>query len=317
MILGPKALPAMRGLRAFLAVAETGSFTRAAVKLGLTQTAVSHQIALLEEWLGGELFVRERRSIRLTTLGDRLLPGVTASLTDLHQLLTRARRTEASGRVTVTTTPEFATQWLTPRLERFVEQHPEISVSLTLEYRRADIAGGEADIGIWLGSGDARLSAECLALEEEFVVSSPELAKRLPSREALTAAPLLHYDGARHTMLDWRRWHSQLYGIEAGTVGADLAAKIDLDSGPVFSTFSHMLEACRRGEGFALVRTSLVADDLAAGRLVRCFVETLPSDLSYHLVTAVQRRPSAEITAFRQWIVREMGFVPDEGDRTP
>ena len=306
MILGSQALPAMQGLRAFLAVAETGSFTRAAVELGLTQTAVSHQIAQLEEWLGGELFLRERRRVTLTALGDSLLPGVTASLTNLHQLLIQARRTETRRKLTVTTTPEFATQWLTPRLERFFERHPEISVSLTLEYRRADIAGGEADIGIWLGSGDPRLSAECLALEEEFVVSSPELSKQLPSRQALSAAPLLHYEGARHTMLDWRRWLSQLFGIEDDNVGAELAAIIDFDSGRIFSTFSDMLSACRRGEGFALVRTSLVADDLAAGRLVRCFVETLPSDLSYYLVTAPQRRPSAEITAFRRWIVGEM-----------
>ena len=307
MILGSQSLPAMQGLRAFLAVVETGSFTHAAAELGLTQTAVSHQIAQLEEWLGGELFVRERRSIKLTPLGEKLLPGITASLTNLHHLLSQARRTETRRRLTISTTPEFGTQWLTPRLEHFVERHPEISVSLTLEYRRADIAGGEADIGIWLGRGDARLTAECLAIEEEFAVSSPELSERLPPREALTAAPLLQYEGARHTVLDWRRWHSQLFGIEANSVGAKLAALIDFDAGPVFSTFSDMLAACRRGEGFALVRTSLVAGDLSAGRLVRCFVETLPSDLSYHLVTAPKRRPSAEISAFRQWIIGEMG----------
>jgi LysR family glycine cleavage system transcriptional activator len=297
----------MQGLRAFLAVVETGSFTHAAAELGLTQTAVSHQIAQLEEWLGGELFLRERRSIKLTPLGEKLLPGITVNLTNLHHLLSHSRRTETRRRLTISTTPEFGTQWLTPRLEHFVGRHPEISVSLTLEYRRADIAGGEADIGIWLGRGDARLTAECLAIEEEFAVSSPELSERLPPREALTAAPLLQYEGARHTVLDWRRWHSQLFGIEANSVGAKLAALIDFDAGPVFSTFSDMLAACRRGEGFALVRTSLVASDLATGRLVRCFVETLPSDLSYHLVTAPKRRPSAEISAFRQWIIGEMG----------
>lgn len=306
MIIGSQALPPMAGIRAFLAVAETGSFTRAGQELGLTQTAVSHQIAQLEAWLGGTLFVRERRRVALSPLGQSLLPGIEASVGSLQQLLSQARTTGRRRKLLVTTTPEFATQWLTPRLESFLALYPDISVSLTLEYRRADIAAGEADIAIWLGRGDPRLAAEPLALEEEFVVSSPELSRRLPSRMAITAAPLLHYEGARHTVLDWRRWHSQLFGVEAGTIGAELEGSIDLEAGPRFASFPEMLAACRRGEGFALVRTSLVADDLARGVLVRCFVETLPSDVSYHFVTAPHRRASAEISAFRHWILAQM-----------
>lgn len=302
MILGSLALPSLQALRAFLAVAETGSFTRAAAALGLTQTAVSHQIAQLEDWLGAPLFVRDRRAIVLTALGQTLLPRVDASLSDLHQALSAARQSDQRQKLTLSTTPEFGTQWLAPRLEEFMDAHPGIRVSVTLEYRRADLLAGEADIAIWLGSGGPGVQAERLAVEEEFVVSSPGLSAKLPKIQGLLAAPLLHYDGARHTLLDWRRWHSQLFGIEPGTVGADLAAKIDLDAGPSFPTFTAMLDACRRGDGFALVRSSLVADDLAASRLVRCFVETLPSDLHYHLITAPQRRPRPEINAFRQWI---------------
>lgn len=302
MILGSLALPSLQALRAFLAVAETGSFTRAAAALGLTQTAISHQIAQLEDWLGAPLFVRDRRAIALTPLGQSLLPRVDASLSDLHQALSAARQSDQRQKLMISTTPEFGTQWLAPRLEEFMDAHPGIRVSVTLEYRRADLLSGEADIAIWLGSGGPGVQAERLAVEEEFVVSSPGLSATLPKTNALLAAPLLHYDGARHTVLDWRRWHSQLFGTEPGTIGAELATKIDLDAGPSFPNFTAMLDACRRGEGFALVRSSLVADDLAAGRLKRCFVETLPSDLHYHLVTMPQRRPRPEITAFRQWI---------------
>ncbi|GLQ57103.1 LysR family transcriptional regulator [Devosia nitrariae] len=306
MILASTALPSLQGLRAFLAVAETGSFTKAATALGLTQTAVSHQIAQFEDWLGGQVFVRDRRAVGLTPLGERLLPQVRESLTDLHQVLSAARQTGQRQKLSLSTTPEFGTQWLAPRLENFVSAHPGISVSVTLEYRRADLMAGEADIAIWLGSGGPGLSADRLMLEEEFAVSSPELSARLPKRKALLAAPLLHYKGERHTVLDWRRWHSQLYGAGEGSPGDELAREIDMDAGPVYATFSDMLEACRRGEGFALVRTSLVADDLKAGRLVRCFVEVLPSDLHYHLVTAPQRRPRPEITIFRQWIFSQV-----------
>lgn len=306
MILASTSLPSLQGLRAFLAVAETGSFTRAATALGLTQTAVSHQIAQFEDWLGGQVFVRDRRAISLTPLGQSLLPQVKESLTDLNRVLSAARQTGQRQKLTLSTTPEFGTQWLAPRLESFVSANPGISVSVTLEYRRADLVAGEADIAIWLGSGAPGLSAERLMLEEEFAVSSPELGARLPKRKALLAAPLLHYEGERHTVLDWRRWHSQLFGTGEGSLGGELAREIDMDTGPVFPTFAEMLEACRRGEGFALVRTSLVTDDLKAGRLVRCFVEVLPSDLHYHLVTAPQRRPRPEITAFRQWVFSQV-----------
>jgi len=307
MIVSSTALPSMQGLRAFLAVAETGSFTKAAAALGLTQTAVSHQIAQLEEWLGGQLFARDKRAVSLTALGQTLLPQVEESIEALQRVLAAARQGGPKRRLMLSTTPEFGTQWLAPRLEGFLSANPRISVSVTLEYRRADLIAGEADLAIWLGSGGPGLEAQRLTLEEEFAVSSPQLQQRLPRKQALLAAPLLHYEGERHTVLDWRRWHSQLFGTEEGSIGEEISCQVDFDAGPVYPTFADMLEACRRGEGFALVRSSLVADDLKAGRLVRCFVEVLPSDLHYHLVTAPQRRPRPEITAFRQWIFAQVG----------
>jgi LysR family glycine cleavage system transcriptional activator len=297
-------LPPLQTLRAFVEVAATGSFTRAADKVALTQTAVSHQIAQLEAWLGKPLFIRAGRSISLTAAGEALLPQVQEHLHALREALDQARSSGDQRRLTVSTTPEFGTQWLTPRIERFLSANSSISLSVTLEYRRADLLRGEADAAIWLGSGPPGLSAERLTLEEEFAVSSPQLQKRLPKRQALLAAPLLRYDGGRHTVLDWQRWHSQIYGGDT-----DLAVEIDFDSGPIFDTFPKMLEACRCGDGFALVRTSLVADDLAEGRLVKCFIETAPSDLHYHLVTTLTARHRPEVMAFRRWMLDEMNVT--------
>lgn len=305
MALGSTSIPSLQSLRAFAAVAETGGFTRAAEVLGLTQTAVSHQIAQLEEWLGGRVFVRDRRAVYLTPLGERLLPQVSRSLTALQKVLTSARHTSSTGSLRISTTPEFGTQWLAPRLQSFLDANRTLRISVALEYRRVDLDGGEADIAIWLGGTGGPFHAERLMLEEEFAVSSPALRNRLPKRNALLAAPLLRYEGERHTVLDWRRWHSQLYGAEEGSIGHDLAQELGFESGPNYPTFGDMLEACRQGLGFALVRTSLVADDIAAGRLVRCFVESMPSDLHYHLVLPRLRRPRPEVTAFRQWILGE------------
>jgi LysR family glycine cleavage system transcriptional activator len=298
-------LPPLQTLRAFVSVARARGFSRAAAQLGLTQTAVSHQIAQLEEWVGGQLFTRDRRQVELTVLGAKLLPTVDRALGDLQHALWSLRASTANRRLRISTTPEFAAQWLTPRLDGFCDAHPDIDVNVVIAYRRARFIEDDIDLAIWLGCGAADQTAERLLMDEEFAVCAPNVAKKLPKRHALRAAPLLRYDGARHTVLDWRRWCSQLFGDDGerrdGAEGA--LAGLDLDAGPCYPTFADMLKACRRGAGFALVRTSLVSKDLASGRLVRCFVESLPSDLHYHLIypPAATKRP--EVRVFRDWIM--------------
>ena len=296
-------LPPLQTLRAFIAVAETHSFTVAARRLGLTQTAISHQIAQLEAWLGDRLFLRDRRSVSFTAAGAALYPELVETIERLERTLSSARRHGRSQRLRISTTPEFGTQWLAPRLDAFRRLRPGIEVSVTLEYRRARPADDEADIAIWLGTGGVATHAERLMLDEELVVSSPAVAARLPPRNAILAAPLLRYDGARHTLLDWRRWYAQLFGDNAAIDA--VAEQVDFDGGPGFASFSDMLDACRRGEGFALVRSSLVSGDLTAGTLVRSFVESLPSDLHYHLVSSPAQRSKPEVAAFRNWILAE------------
>ncbi len=289
-------LPPLQTLRAFVAVARMKSFTIAAEALGVTQTAVSHQIAQLEDWIGGRLFVRDRRGIELTALGERLLPDTNRVLEDLRDALERVRRTVTNPTLRISTTPEFATQWLTPRLTGFCDSYPEIDVSVVVQYRRTSAVDDDIDIAIWLSGGILEKGAERLTTDEEFAVCAPELARKLPQREAMRIAPLLRYEGDRYTVLDWRRWHGQIYGA---------SDKHDFDGGPSYRTFPEMLDACRSGAGFALVRSSLVADDLAAGRLVRCFTESVVSDLQYQLVIAPSRREEAEIRAFRHWILEQ------------
>lgn len=293
----PAGLPPLQTLRAFTAIARLKSFTMAADEMAVTQTAVSHQITQLENWIGGRLFVRDRRGVELTPLGQGLLPDVVQALENLGHALGRARRSLDSPKLRISTTPEFATQWLTPRLAGFCDAHPQIDVSVTVQYRRVRFVDDDVDVAIWLGAG-AEEKAEQLTSDEEFAVCAPEVARKLPEREGMRVAPLLRYDGARYTVLDWRRWHGLLYGEENGKA----AGHIDFDGGPSYRTFAEMLEACRLGLGFALVRSSLVADDLASGRLVRCFTESVVSDLQYQLVTAPRRRGQPEVLAFRRWI---------------
>jgi len=300
-------LPPLQTLRAMAAVARTRSFTKASEELGLTQTAVSHQIAQLEAWLGTPLFVRSRKGVELTVFADKAIPEIVAALSALEAVLDNARPGLRSEQLSISTTPEFASQWLQPRLGRFCAAHPEIDVSVTIEYRRARFDIDAIGVAIWLAGTLPGTDAYRLTEDYEFAVSSPAVARALPSRQALRAAPLLRYEGARHTVLDWERWHGQIYNGKGPFPAVDgLKETFDFQAGPSFPTFSDMIAACRQDAGLALVRSSLVADDLAAGRLVKCFDEIIPSDLQYHLVTSPAQRRSSAVIAFRRWIIEQM-----------
>ncbi len=301
MIVPTNAIPPLQCLRAFLAVAQFGNFTRAAEALGLTQTAVSHQISQLETHIGAPVFARNRPNVQLTDLGRKLLPRVESGLNDVWEAFKEVQNSDNTQLVVVSASPEFCTQWLAPRLEKFFNLFPSISVSMVPEYRRADLDTGEANAAIWLGAGDKDLSATRLGVEQEFAVCSPELALKLPKWSAMSVAPLLQYAGARHTVLDWERWFQQLYGVALSEY--EFGSKYEY--APVFDKFSDMITACKRSEGFALVRSSLVADELSTGQLVRCFDESVTSDLHYHIVTLPKALSRPEVEQFRQWIEAE------------
>lgn len=292
-------LPPLQTLRAMEAVARTRSFTRAGAELGLTQTAVSHQIAQLERSLGIRLFVRNRAGVELTYEGEQAIPSIVTALGGLQQAIEAASVRDMELRVS--TTPEFATQWLQPRLGGFCSAHPNMDVSVTIEYRRARLDAEPVGLAIWLAGSLPQPDAYRLTDDHEFVVCSPDVARCLPQRDALRAAPLLRYDGARHTVLDWQRWHGQVQETESSP-----PKTIDLDGGPIYQTFPDMIAACKASAGFALVRTSLVADELAAGRLVKAFDETIRSDLQYHLVISPAQRRRSDVIAFRVWIIEQI-----------
>ncbi|MBS1180466.1 MAG: transcriptional regulator protein [Proteobacteria bacterium] len=293
-------LPSIAALKAFCAIAETGGFSRAAERLGSTQTAVSHQIAQLESWIGGALFERGRGGTRLTQRGARLYPSLAETLVRLEETLRSARADAGRDRVELLVTPEFSSQWLAPRLAGFVRRFPDVELALSIGYQAPDFSAGRADLAIRLGGGGANLVAEPLTVDDEFAVCAPLLVERLPPRNAFLAAPCLTYDGVRHTALDWRRWFEQVDSEGAAAGFAD-----QLSAAACFPTFADMLAACRRGEGFALVRTSLVDADLRAGTLVRAFVEGQPSPFNYSLVYPSAALANPSVAAFRTWLLAE------------
>lgn len=290
-------LPPLNALRAFEAAAQHLSFTKAAGELNVTQAAISHQIRALEDWLGMPLFRRQNRALLLTDAGQAYLPAMRDAFDLMHQATAKLRQRDRSGALNVSTFTSFAAKWLMPRLGRFTSAHPEIEIRLGINDTLLDFGSDEVDVGVRYGRGDWRnLHIELLMTEEVFVVCSPKLLEgEHPLREP---ADLRH-----HTLLhddlpeDWSTW------LDAA--GVDDAVKVRARGDLVFNHSEMVLQGAAEGLGVALGRSALVADDLAAGRLVKPFNLQLPTQSAYYVVHSENAGDRPKIKAFTDWLHEE------------
>ncbi len=291
----PRSLPPLNALPDFEAAARHLSFTRAAEELHVTHGAVSRQVKSLEDYLGLPLFRRLNRALRLTDEGQAYARTVRALLDSLADSTRRLRAPKDSRALTVSTTYSFTSGWLVPRLARFRALHPEIDVRLLANDQIADFARDNIDLGIRYGRGNyPGLAAERLLGDDFVPVASPALLKgRYPLRKPadLRHHVLLHEEGNE---VDWRMW--------LAAAGLD---SIDASRGPVFSHSIMAVQAAIRGEGVALGRTTLIAEELASGQLVRLFDLRLEAEMAYYIVCPPRALDQPKIRAFRDWLLSE------------
>jgi LysR family glycine cleavage system transcriptional activator len=284
-----RALPPLSALRAFAALAETGSFTRAGAALGVSHAAVSQQVRGLEERLGVALLPRDGRRGALTPEGERLA----AALADAFELIQRSvdelTGADAERPLQVTTTSAFAMNWLMPRLSEFRHQHPEIELMLNPTAELVELAPGGVDVAIRFGRGAWRgLEATLLLPTSMVLVGTPALIADRTIREPrdILDLPWLQELGTTEISA-WLREH--------GVVAARKANVVHVPGHLV-------LEAVRAGDGVSLSTRVNVERDLAAGRLVVLFEDTEPG-VGYYVVTrpGVLRPP---LKAFVAWLRR-------------
>ena len=285
-------LPPMQALRAFEAAARTRSLSRAAESLHLTHGAISHQIKSLEADLGVRLVERAGRGIRLTDEGERFASRIRTVLSDLGDAVREASERSNPRQLRVSVLPSFAARWLLPRIGRFFAAHPDIDVDVSASNAIADFKRDDVDVGIRNGLGVwPGLHVEFVLDDVYFPVCSPHLAGgRLPARpEDLAGYTLLRADDDL-----WKPW------FEAA--GLDWP---EPSRGPTFSDSSHTVQAAIDGQGIALVRTSLLGNDLRNGLLVRLFDIEVPSARKYYLVYPPRLADAPKLVAFRQWLFDE------------
>jgi len=286
-------LPSLRALQVFEAAARHRSFTGAAGELGVTQGAVSRQVQELEHWLGQRLFRRSGPKLMLTATGKALGAETGRALDVLRTATDAARPSSDRQHVTLSMLPAVAAKWLAPRLARFVRTHPEIDLRVTVSRHFVDFAADEVDAAIRYGKGNwPGLSAELLARETVTPVCTRGFAEGLGLKtpEDLLNVTLLHPEIDEN----WRAWF-RAAGMDAASV----------PRGPKLGDDTATLQAAVDGQGVALGRSVLVADDIRAQRLIAPFQISLEASYSYWFVTPADTTASDDLRAVLHWLKQE------------
>ena len=292
-------LPPLDLLEAFEAAARHLSFTRAADELSLTQSAVSRQIAALEERLNVPLFQRLHRALRLTEAGLQLQATAAAVLQQLHSVTAQLRQTQHQKTVLVTTTPGFAGLWLIPRLSAFTATHADVDVRISVSLNLVNLERDGVDLAIRYGpTSAANPGAVQLFGEVMTPVCSPALrrqaGKPLKRPEDLQHHTLLHGAHDNAQLPDWSLWLRAMQIEQLKPAGA-----------LHFSDYDQMMNAAVRGQGVALGRFPLTNGLIKERKLVAPFSQKLASPMGYHLLRSNASVHKPEVNDFVAWLLDE------------
>jgi DNA-binding transcriptional LysR family regulator len=266
-------------LDAFLAVARERSFTRAAAKLGISQSALSQSLRGLEARLGLRLLTRTTRSVAPTEAGERLLrtlgpafDGIDATLAELSEF-----REKPSGTLRITASEHPVETILMPALERLVPEYPDIKFEVDVDHTLTDLVAGRYDAGIRFG--------EQVAKDMIAVRIGPDMRMAVvgaPSYFAGRPRPKIPQDLTGHACINIRLpTHGSLYAWELQKGKHELRVHVE---GPlVFNHAPMLVKSALAGLGLACVFEDQVAEHIEAGRLVRVLADWCPPFPGYHL----------------------------------
>jgi LysR family glycine cleavage system transcriptional activator len=285
-------LPPFAALRAFEAAARHLSFKDAAAELGLTPTAISHQVKLLEGLSKQRLFIRRTRRVELTEAGQAFAGALTPAFDAIARAYGKLSEDRARQTVTLGAGPLFASRWLAPRLGDLWTKHPEIDLRLHHSPLPVDQQLGQFDLAIAWGRGNwSGVTVEPLLRVEVTPVLSPHGRAegcRLGAPKDLLALPLLHH----RNLEGWRQWLA--------------AAGVVLDEPPPgirFEDANVLLQAALAGQGAALGIVPFIEDELSAGRLIRPFDLAIDPGEAYYLITPEGALDRAAVGLVRDWLL--------------
>lgn len=288
--------PPLKGIFAFEVVARLGSISKAADELNLTASAVSHQIANLEGFVGRHLFERTTRGLTLTPVGERFEQDLSGALALIASAAQNARSAESIETLRVHVSPSFASLWLMPRLPRFRLAHPDMRIQLSAAHTHSDFLRGEVDLDIRYGATRWRdLHVETLfAVEEILPLASPALLARTQPRspEDLLQQDLIFSDV---NLLQWPKWFA--------------AHGVPLSPGSYALRFDRAylsIDAAIQGMGIALESNRLAGSALARGDLQPVFPDRKALQVhAHHVVHPIAHGEWNKVRRFVEWLRKE------------
>lgn len=293
----PMNIPPLNPLRVFEVVARTSNLTAAAGELLVSQSAVSRQISVLEEYLGVQLFTRERVGVRLTEVGEAYARRIGPAFREIAEATRFITQKYSDNVIRLRTYTTLTARWLIPRLPRFKVQHPDIEVTIANSSVPLDFGSEQCDMAIVFGDGNWPDAEATLLLEDVIEpICSPGFFEPGQSRsnllEALRGKRLLV---SKYRKNDWPAWleHAGMHGF------FERAEKM------IFSSSLLTWQAAMDGLGIAIGQQHLQEPDIHAGRLIRPFGMPLRTGRAHYIVTPALQRYSSKIALFKDWLLHE------------
>jgi LysR family glycine cleavage system transcriptional activator len=278
------------------------NFTRAADELGLTPAAVSHVVKEFQDQLGVMLFERSGREMRHTPVGETVHVAARNALRELDSAAARVKKLSASLGLRVSAPTSFAQKWLLPSITKFRLLRPDVAVDIDITKDFPDFERDRIDVAFRWGDGDYPGRKVDIVIEHAiFPVCSPQLLSdlgRFREPRDLLGHNLIHVTWGEAGVFwpDWQAWFT----------AAGVHEYEDRPGLHLHETV-HAVQAAIEGQGVALGDASLVAEDLAAGRLVRPFELSIkaPGTYAYYMTTPLESENAPLIQSFREWILLE------------
>lgn len=290
-------LPSTKALRAFVAVANNMSFSKAADELSVTQGAVSKQISALEQQLGQPLIQRRLNGIELSNAGKMYLPKVTEALEIIQYATASLLQTDQVEEVlTINVTPSFASLWLIPKIDTFNRQHQNIRVRIKTGDGLAKKMDAETEVMIrCLPISKHYENATLLQTEHLVLVASPKLVEKdnLKTESDLSKLVFLPHMTRPHLWEQFKRGKNLSFNFDYHTVA--------------FEHFYMSLEAVKEGVGVALLPDFMVEPLIKKGKLVNPFNLSMNTNYGYYVQIPSYKLASRKIFEFNQWLKAELG----------
>jgi DNA-binding transcriptional LysR family regulator len=272
------------------AVDRLGTASAAAEELNLTQGAISRALQGLEGQLGVTLLIRERQRLHLTPAARDYVTEVRRALQGLASASVTLRANPTGGSLNLAILPAFGMHWLAPRLARFAQRHPEVTVNLSTRLRPFDFAASAFDAAIHYGRQDWPGVDYLKLMDEEVIAVAAPGFRPLGAATGILDLPLLMLDSRPG---DWGRWL------------AHHGAPGHRPPGMLFDQFATLTQGAIHGMGAALIPTFLVTRDLAEGRLVPLYGPPVAALGSYYLVWPRATPARAPLQSFRDWLAAD------------